>query len=136
MPVFQIPELHLGICLTDPERKGCKIKFIQNQVKRAPSQSVFLDRTYFLHFKFNRVEFICNHCPIQPLEMKGLPFNERCAFYCGAGTQCPCLVILQGCIEHRGHTDSPQTRQTCVYTCTSRLGQPSFCSQWSVRWQK
>lgn len=96
MPVFQIPELHLGICLTDPERKGCKIKFIQNQVKRAPSQSVFLDRTYFLHFKFNRVEFICNHCPIQPLEMKGLPFNERCAFYCGAGTQCPWLSDSPG----------------------------------------
>lgn len=49
-------------------------------MERAPSQSVFLDRL-FLHSKFNQVEFIYKYYPIQPLEMKDLPFNGRCAFY-------------------------------------------------------
>lgn len=85
-------------------------------MKRVPSQSVFLDGTYFPHCKFNQVEFIYKHCPIQPSEMKGLLFNGRCIFYCKDRTQCSYLAILQGfrpcfalCIEPRGHTDLSQT---------------------------
>lgn len=110
-------------------------------MKRAPSQSVFLDRTYFLHFKFNQVEFICKHCPIQPLEMKELAFNERCAFYCKHRTQCPCL--FSGGADPVLHY-ALSTEDTQIYLRPDRpafihedegLGKPSFCSQYNVRWQ-
>lgn len=69
-------------------------KLIQKHMKKAPSQRVFLDMLFFsLQYKFSQVECISKCCPIQPVEMKDLPFHGRHAFYCKGGARCPGVVV-------------------------------------------
>lgn len=70
-------------------------KLIQKHMKKALSQRVFLDRLFFfrLQSKFSQVECIYKCCPIQPLEMKGLPLHRRRAFSRRGGAGCPCIVV-------------------------------------------
>lgn len=69
-------------------------KLIQKHMKKALSQRVFLDVFFFsLQSKFSQVKCMSKCSPIQPVEMKGLPFHGRHAFYCKGGARCPRVVV-------------------------------------------
>lgn len=61
-------------------------KLIQKPHEKSPKpEGILGDAFFLLHSKFSQAECIYKCCPTQPLEMKGLPFPRRHAFYCQGG---------------------------------------------------
>lgn len=94
----------------------------------------FLDRNFSRYSKFIRVECLYQYCPTQPLEMKGLPFTGRCAFYGEDRTRWPCFILLQNrdtvlhCVLNIEDTELFQIRWTWhFYTWRSKLGKSTAC---------
>lgn len=115
-------------------------------MKKALSQRVFWEMLFFLlHSKFSQAECIYKCCPTQPLEMKGLPFPRRHAFYCQGGAWCPCMVVPQRCqlcfavcIRHRGCKEkawSETWQSQHVFVEDPAVGEPWFLLPVECRWK-